>query len=111
MGDILERRFRALDARLGALEVAGPSAAAPAGPAPLTAEEESARVAKIYEDLKASLKADLDAMVLAAKAELQAFVTSQAPAPAAPSPSGGRRSGNRGSPAPVEDAAPEASNA
>ena len=111
MGDILERRFRALDARLGILEVAGPSAAAPAGPAPLTPEEESARVAKIYEDLKVSLKADLDAMVLAAKAELQAFVTSQAPASSPSASAPARRGGNRGSPAPVEDAAPEASNA
>lgn len=110
---MITRMLDTLQARIAALEAAGLPAAA-AVPAGLTPEEESARIAKIYEDLKAALKADLDAMVLSAKAELQAFVTSQVPAPApAPAPSSGRK--GRGSPAPapspIEDAAPAPTDA
>jgi|APGre2960657444_1045066.scaffolds.fasta_scaffold109771_1 hypothetical protein len=88
--DMLERRFRAFDERIKSVETGVPVGAAPAAPAGPTAEEESARVAKIYEDLSSTLKAELDALVAAAKAEIQAFIASlpapAAPAPAAPAP-------------------------
>ena len=83
--DMLERRFRAIDERIKSVETGVPVGAAPAAPAGPTAEEESARVAKIYEDLSSTLKAELDALVAAAKAEIQAFIASL-PAPAAPAP-------------------------
>ena len=88
--DMLERRFRAIDERIKSVETGVPAGSAPAAPAGPTAEEESARVAKIYEDLSVTLKAELDALVAAAKAEIQAFIASlpapAAPAPAAPAP-------------------------
>ena len=83
--DMLERRFRAFDERIKSVETGVPAGAAPSAPAGPTAEEESARVAKIYEDLSSTLKAELDALVAAAKAEIQAFIASL-PAPAAPAP-------------------------
>jgi len=85
--DMLERRFRAFDERIKSVETGVPAgAAAPAAPAGPTPEEESARLAKVYEDLREVLKADVAEMIASAKAEIQAFVASL-PAPvAAPAP-------------------------